>query len=63
MFVCIDDERAPDATLVRVGMSSKVEARSSFGGLRRECVGPVQVNGGEANGVEGTVSVPLGPIL
>ena len=52
-----------DSTCVGVGMSSNVEAWSSFGGSRRECVGPVQVNGGEANGVECAVSGPWGPIL
>ena len=31
-------------------MSLKVEAGSRVGELRRECFGPVRVNGGDANG-------------
>ena len=61
--VCIDGARTPGATLVGVGMSVMVEARSSVGGLRRECVGSVRVNGGDANGGDSAVSVPGGPIL
>ena len=44
-------------------MSLKVEAGSRVGELRRECFGPVRVNGGDANGGDGAASIPWGPIL
>ena len=62
VYTCVDGAMIPDATMVGRGMSFEVHLWISAGEVRRECVGPVQVNSGDANGGDSAVSGPGGPI-